>query len=184
MHFNSAHKLIFTSIVSFVVVGILAVTFWRVFSDVRDAAGDLSLIESRIADLENDHRTALAVSEVLKEKSSDLERIGRFLIDRERPVGFIEDLERLAEFTGNKVAIDVVSSEKGRSPDILNFRLTIEGEEKDVFRYLRLLELAPYEISVEDFAYQKIAPSVTPAKSAKSVSDARFIILIGVKTKT
>lgn len=184
MGLNPFHKLIITAFVSIVFIGILAWFLGTASSDVLNSVDILSSIESRIATLEFDRRTALAVAEVIRKHSSDFERIGKFLIDRERPVEFIEALENLANSTDNEIAIDVVAAERGASKDTLSFRLTIEGSSASVFRYLRLLELMPYHISAEDFNYQTLNLAPAVGGKSKSSSQMRLAILIKVKTKT
>jgi hypothetical protein len=177
MRQNPFSKLIFASVLGILAVGVLSWFFWRASLDVLSSVDTLFFIESRIATLENDRKIVLASADTLARHAPDLEIIGLFLIDRERPVEFIESLENLAKSTGSEIAIDVVPLEKGTLLDVLRFRLTVEGERGKVLKYLKLLEFMPYEISVEDLAYQSGIPG-----EETGPTETRLIISIKVKT--
>ena len=96
--------------------------------------------------------------------------LSNFFINYREPVEFIETLEDLAKKTGVILAIDLALGVPGANE--LPLRLNIEGSEKNVLRYLRLLELLPNQILVEDIGFQSIlsAPGVSLASHRLQLS--------------
>lgn len=110
-------------------------------------------IKSKLIALEEERKFARTARAFLKEREPDLKRIDQFAIDRERPVEFIEALENLARKTSNTLALEF---DEGRSTaKHLSFRMTLQGEEENAHRYLKLLELLPYFIRIEELRVRR-----------------------------
>ena len=183
--FNPRRKL-------FLVIGISLVVliFWgwvliRLLRQVKNAGITLRELEGKIVELEAKRKEAGDIQTLLQDRAEDLAKINSFSVNKERPVIFIEDLEDAARKTQNRVIIDF---DEGRSRDKnIFFRLTIEGSKDSVLKYLKLLEFMPYQIKVEEMAWQKLAAAGVSAlvklpQEAEAPLSHRLEILIKVET--
>lgn len=155
MRFDPTRKLIAGSAVALVIVSATAWIFWRVGLGVWQADFILGEIQSKIDGLSEERRRARALEEVLVSRKDDLARVNGFFVDRERPIAFIESMERAAARTQNSIAIDV--DERTGEERTLSFRVTAEGDEANLLKYVRLLETLPYKIETEEVVFQRIA---------------------------
>lgn len=140
--------------------GLAAVLFWsfgRMGDKVEKLSASLTGIESRISSAEEERKTAELMKDFLKDNASDLEKIKGVSVTRDRPVEFVEKLEELAGQTNTLVSLDL-DENKSRDRDLF-FRLAVDGNETTVRKYLKLLELLPYEIKVNEISLQKFASS-------------------------
>lgn len=115
---------------------------------------DIQVAKSRAAALEMKRKEARAMSTLFEERREAIERFSKFFVNYREPAEFIETLEDLARKTGVILSIDLALGAPGVNE--LPLRLNIEGSEKNVLRYLKLLELLPYKILVEDIGFQSI----------------------------
>lgn len=137
---------------------------------VWDMPFDIQVAKSRAAALDMERKEARAMSILFEERREAIERFSKFFVNYREPVGFIETLEDLARKTGVILAIDLALGAPGANE--LPLRLNIEGSERNVLRYLRLLELLPYQILVEDIGFQSVlsAPDVSLASHRLQLS--------------
>lgn len=186
MRFTSKQKLFVTAAVSLLAVGFLGGAFWKLSGIIENSDARLQNIESKIFSFEEERTLARTAEGVIKARRDDIGRINGFFVDRERPIEFIESLERIAKETRNKMALDF---DEGRSKEErLFFRITAEGEEKNVRKFLRLLEFMPYEIRIEDLSFQRIGvstgvyvPPVPGKKAGEAPPSLRLFLFISVK---
>ncbi|MBI2122466.1 MAG: hypothetical protein HYT98_05135 [Candidatus Sungbacteria bacterium] len=163
-----------------------AVLFWWFSGTIDNSFIKLGLIRERIQQLEKEREAVRELASLLKSRESTLTRIQKFLVRRDEPLEFIETLENTAKATGNAVALDF-DSEKSKKGDELVFRVIIDGTRVGVFRYIRLLELLPYHIRIDEVAYQKLSGEssgggvVAGRSSKKTLPEARMMISIFVK---
>ena len=141
-------------------------------SAVRRADSDLAAVRTSIAALEQERRQARGFDRIIEERGGDLQRVEAFFVDRERPLEFIERLENLAKAAKSQIALE---AEGPDSPGRLVFRVTLDGFEANIIAFLKLFELLPYEIQVEEFTLEKIL-------GAKE-SDTRLTAQIAVRIK-
>ena len=113
-------------------------------------------LESRIANGDEARAEAASSRGALALRVESLDRVSRFFLGPDRPVGFIETLEGLARRTRTTAAIDI--DEANSTPLVYTFRLTVEGSDTAVLRYLDLVLLLPYEVRVDDAALQHVQP--------------------------
>lgn len=177
----------FTSIIIFyiLVVIISAGLFWWFSGTIDSSFAKLGSIRARIQLLEEEREAVRELASLLESREQTVARIRKFLVHRDEPLEFIEMLENVAKATGNAAALDF-DLEKSKKGDELAFRVTIDGAHSDIFRYIRLMELLPYHIRIDEIAYQKLSGEsgggkATDALSKKLLPEARMIISIFVK---
>lgn len=152
----STHMFIVTIIIVLGICGATGFIFWRLVDNVSRVQGELNDLEREIAQREQGRTSLKSMSGIITTRQSDLDRISNFLIDHSQPVYFVEQLEALAKDTHNIFTIDI---DEGKSSDQNTFfRLTVEGTESSAFTYLKLLELMPYRIEVQEIILQSISP--------------------------
>lgn len=176
---TAIHKLWATAAIATLILGAGGWGFWRMNHRVRQSDLALAEIQSRIDASAEERRGVRSLEEILKKRRADLDRINAFFVPRERPIAFIEQVERLATSTGNSIAIDVDESRSDK--EALAFRFTVEGGEENMLRYLRLLETMPYKIEMEEMIFQKVAPETR--SDTKPIPPARLIITLRVRAR-
>lgn len=185
MKFGARQKFFLTIVLSLVGLSFLSLVLIILLNQAKTASAVLRRSAEKIAELEIKRKLADEMRVLIKDRVEDLARINKFFVDRERPVDFIESLEEMAKKTKNRVAIDF-NEARSKSKNLF-FKLTIEGSENSVRKYLKLLELMPYKIRVEDLTFQKITISETPTfvrqpKGSEIPISQRIIVLIQVDT--
>lgn len=177
MNFGQHKKTFLYVLVSFLIVaGFLALFLWLMDAMGR-ASANLKKTKTDVALLEEERKMARLSSGIFEERSKDLARLESFAADRERPVVFVEFLESTAKKTGNLIALDF--DEVRSKGNFLFFRLTVDGSEKSTRQYLKLLELAPFELYTEEFIFQRVRRDTAGSKGIGP--DNRLILLISVK---
>lgn len=160
---------------SAILAGVSIWTYVYMASSIARAKTALVEVKQEIISAEAERKEARSLKKTLEERDADIARINKFIINRQSPIEFIEELENLARRTQNSIILDVQNEKNG--PD-LSFRLTLEGSQDSVTKYLRALELLPYEIQVEDIAYQRVS---SDPRVAGSSAFSRLILSIKVK---
>lgn len=184
MRFTLKQKFIFTISAVIFAVAAQAALYWQFYSKVREERERLSMIEADIRSSESERAAARKIDEVVSSHEDEIRRIEKFFVDPERPVDFIESLENLARKTRNQVALSVESSPKDQH--IFSFRVSADGKEEELVKYLRLLELLPYEIQVDEISLQRGQGQENPpggSSEALAAPTHRLTLLIRVKTK-
>lgn len=172
--FTPFQKLSAGILLSLVLTVVSGGVFVWIYLQVRDSAERLTRIETEIAMLEEERRRARSADFISEEKKEEISRLDAFLIPGDKPIEFIEDLEKIARGTANKVTLDLVTEKAAGGA--FSFRITAEGTEESVARHLLLIELLPHEISVEDLTFQKLRTA--PGEEEK----VRLVVVINVKT--
>lgn len=179
MKLSSAHKLIGMSLALVAVALAVLWGFLYVVKKVNDEAGALESIRGEVASAEAERQSVRQSESILKSRENDIARIENFLIDPVQPVDFIEALEGLAQKTNNVIVLDI--NDNGAPKGQLAFHINLTGTQKSVLNYLTLLQLLPYQISIQDFNYQKTTKGSVGQKN--SASDTNMLLTIQVKTK-
>ena len=178
MRFTPKQKLIVAGAVSALVLGLAWWGFWRLAVGVWQRDFVLGELQSKIEAMREDRERARDLAVILERRKSDLDRIDKFFVNRERPVAFIEAIERLGAATGNKIAIDV--AEARDDGQRLGFRLTLEGGENNLLRYVRLLETLPYKLEMEETFFQRNMPDSSGVPKTAAV---RLILSFKVRAR-
>jgi len=182
MRLSLSQKFILSTGLFAALVGIFIWGFWRLQRNIAHFTVGLEEASQKVISLERERRDARRTGSLLLTREKELEPLIQFFVDRERPVAFLEHLEEVARRTRNTLAVDVGQEQQDESA--LALRLTIEGNRKSLLQYLKLLELMPYQITVEDIAFQDISGGAS-ARSGKQTAapSAQLLISIRVKTK-
>jgi hypothetical protein len=113
---------------------------------------------------------------IATKREKEISRIGKFFINTERPIEFIEDMEALASSTKNKLILTIADSAEKNA---FSFNVSVEGTRQTTFTFLKLLELMPHKISLKQFGYQVAVED----ESAGSNALARISLTIQVAKK-
>ena len=167
IRFAPKRKLAVAGAVAALAIGLAGWGFWRMAVGVWQRDFVLGELQSKLEGLREDRDRAKDLAVILKRQDKNLDRIGEFFVNRERPVAFIEAVERIAVSSGNAIALDV---DEGRNDERhLGFRLTAEGEEDNLLRYVRLLEALPYKLEIGEIIFQRrVSDSSTGRTGGKS----------------
>ena len=169
-------------------ISLTILVFWgwvlaRLLQQVKNTNITLRELEEKVGELETRRKMAGDMQILFQDRAEDFSKIKSFSVNKERPVVFIEDLEDIARKTLNRIGINF---DEGKSKDKnIYFRLMVDGSEDSLLKYLKLLELLPYKIKVEEVSFQKLTSSEFSAalsipKESEVPLSHRLEVLIGV----
>ena len=119
---------------------------------------------------EKQSSTADSLKKTLESYKDDIDLVSRNFVNSDGAVSFIEYLENLGKSVGAEVVIqDVVESDASSvasKKSQLRFRIVAQGSWKSVYRFLALLENAPYVILVENAEFRKNSGGETLVSNA------------------
>lgn len=150
-------------------------SFLRLIQGVENTRAAILATKIQIHEVEGEERRSRVATQLLEERQDDLNRIYRTFVDGSQPVAFIEDLENLATTSRVTLLLDLDLS-RARERE-LAFRLTIDGSSNSTDRFLKLLELIPYPLDVEEMSVQRLSGDI------KGVTH-RSVLIIRVKTSS
>lgn len=143
---------------------------------------NLEEVETKLAAMEYGRKNAYAIRNVLKEKRVITSRIRALFINRDRPIAFLDEITRLGKITGNNVVLDY--SEQESDQESLAFRLTVEGAAENTLKYVKLLELMPFALSIESINWQAFSPADAAGNTRDGkLPDTRTLLTIRVKNE-
>ena len=179
------NKLAITLAVSLLILLCLGWVFWSMYRGAENLRNELNSLEDRTT-LSGKEREGARLTHLLEEENSAaVERIKSFFVDRVNPVKLVEELENTAKLSKNDFSVNL--DENLSKGEDMFFRLTVAGTEKSVKNYLRLLELIPYHLRIEEFIFQKVeAETNAPSRSGlfnPVRATHRLILLISVKAQ-
>lgn len=194
MNFSRQQKLIIFLALSLVVLILFVrLVILPLVNKVRDAsqeylAGQASLVElsykeSLLKELEKDYQ----------EKQADLAKIEGVFLGSNEAVGFISDLEKIAQQTGNifeiKTAGTSESAEAGQS--FLTLRISLWGNFNNLLSFLASLEDSPYPpyrlVEIDSLNIRRIGetgPSGLNPALTSLLSEGDLETIIGLKIYT
>lgn len=183
--FSSKIYFFVSAAVAAVLIGALASLYIYLVADVGTAAASLESLVAKIHSEEENQRQARVLRGVLEDRAGEVARARSFFVVKSEPVAFIEFLEGLAHKTNNVLVIDPRAVPNDPN---LHLLLGIDGTEKSALQYLSLLELAPYDIHIEDLNFQKLntasAGSIAEQAKQKILSPMSHLeVLIKVNTR-
>jgi hypothetical protein len=149
MRLTIMHKLTATTGAALIVIGILVWAMLFLASKIDGMQSHITQTKTAISSLENQRRHMSSLTRIVEERQRDFERINSYFVDSDRPITFIETLEDLARRTENSITLDTGTS-IGRE-ETLAFNIMIEGTQESTLRYIKLVELLPYELTIENF---------------------------------
>lgn len=174
-------NIILTLFVALTAIGVFVWAYVSMAIAVGSADASFREIGGKIAALEEDRKQVRILGKMMEERKTDFIRIDAFFVSRDRPIDFIEQVEDLAKRTQNTVVLDVDEA-RGDSSE-LGFRLTVDGSEGGVSRYLRTFELLPYAVRVEDMVFQRLSGGEGDLPPGAGTATARLILVIKVKAR-
>jgi len=175
MRISLRARFIVTTVVALLLSLIAVLAYLQLFFSIRGIKTVFAALETKIALAEKERKSSRLDSTLLETRAEDLKRINNFLIDRENPLPFIEAVEMLAKNTQNRLSLDFAETESKQEG--IAFRLTTEGSEPNVLRFLSLLEVMPYDIEIRDVIFQR---TYTESKNIQAVL---LTVLISAETK-
>lgn len=169
----------FMAVLLFSSVGVIAFGwgFARLIRGIENTRTGILATKIRIRAIEGEERRSRAISQLLGERQDDLNRVYRTFVDRSQPVAFIEDLENLATTSHIVLLLDLDTS-RAREKE-LAFRLTVDGSSRATDRFLKLLELMPYPLEVEEMSVQRLS-----GDTKKDAATHRSVLIIRVRTSS
>lgn len=154
--------------------------FWWLYRAVDSASIGLTDVRTNLKTLEDEREAAKQISAVLENNEIAIDRMQKFPVNAQNPLEFIETLEDLARSTGSIATLDL-DSQKNSKADELIFRVTVEGVRSGILTYIKLLELLPHIIRIDEINYQ--ATTDNKAFSGPGLKGSRLLITLAVKTQ-
>ena len=181
MNFSPLQKLISTIILALLIMGTAAKLYGMLVANITAMNEKNSMLENKIANSEEDQRHAHTLSVLFESRKDAIERIKQIFVNRERPVAFLDDLTSLGNNTGNKIALDYLENESTEA--LLSFRLTVEGTEGTIIKFLRILELSPYSVAIQELNWEKLNEE-NVSRNAPPVPPIRLTLRLTVAVRT
>lgn len=175
-----SRKLALTVLFALLAVAAAGAGFLRLFAAVEGFKVKRTAFLKEALLLEEKRRAIRVSSQILDENRVILNRLTAFLVNKERPLAFIEALEELAVSADTAISLDLVEPQE--TADALTFRLTVEGTAPRMLRYIALLENMPYIVIFEEFSYQLLSEELLRASGREGEAPSRLILLLKVKT--
>ena len=157
--------------------------FFLLARQVRQSVDIRRNLASKASDFLDERSAGQGSAILFSSRIADMNRINDFFIAGGEPIPFVENLERIATTTGVHVTFSV--DEPQSADRNLLFRVTVAGSEKNVLRYLEILEHLPYLAHMEDVTFQRASSGSTGAGSGtgKSSANANAMVKIRVQTR-
>ena len=175
-------KFILTAAFILLLVSSLGASLWFITVSIKNAGQSFQDIADKIASKEENRERARSVNALAKKREADIKRVKQFFIDRKEPVLFIEQLEEIARATRNKVLLNI--DEGTGETNSLAFRVNVEGSEAGVRKMFQLIELMPYQVVVQDIAFEKKEDVELLAKGGGEGSNAPSTLFLLIRVKT
>ncbi len=147
-------KSIIAITISFFLIIVSIAGTWFLYREMQMITTEIQIIREEIASLEAENGAIRDFQAVRSRRADDIERINKFFIEKDRPLDFIESLESLGRVTHSTLAIDAGGLSK--ESDYFTFRLAIDGNQENTFKFLTLLERMPYTIIVSSLAVSNL----------------------------
>lgn len=144
---------IFTSIVSITAIVISGISFFVVSHNVKVSRNNLQDIAGKIILTNTDRIAVQDLSELFKQREIDINRLNNLSVNKNRPLNFIQHMEIIAHLTGSLLALR--AEEVKSDPSVLLFHITADGNETGLRNLIKLIETLPYEISIDNFSFQR-----------------------------
>ena len=178
-HVSLFQRFLLTSALLAMIILACGASYWWMYTAIGGFSGSLDAIAEKIASREQDRVMASHIGTTLKKHDAQLARIAGFLVSKTQPVNFIEDLEAIGRTTNSNVK--VTANEASDSADMLVFHIASDGTSDGLRRMVRLIELMPYRVTIDDVSYQGGGNGLISAPNLSS-SGATVTLTLRVKT--
>lgn len=180
MRISPLKKFIVVSLISLAAITTLVFIFVIMSRNVSSYRAKLETTVAAITLGEKNFNHATKISDLIKNRDRDLQRIRHIAVDRQHPLPFIEVIEQIGHITGVKIALAV--DEKSASQE-LAFHATLEGDEKNMRTMLALIQQLPYQITIDNIAFQGDASSALNQERRVSPHTTHLLLTMRVKTQ-
>ena len=153
MKISAKIKFYLTLSVAILVFGGLSLLFIFLSIGVNSSEFSLQSLRAQIFSNEHEREQARIFRSLLKEHSGELQRTKMFFLTEGGLVEFVELLEALARGTKNSILLGIGAF----SVPETDISLTIDGSGQSIAKFLSLLELLPYDISVQQIGLQQVS---------------------------
>lgn len=140
--------------------------FLLVLNETQKNMEEIAAAQQEISASEEKRAAISKAKTLFAQYESAITRINNVYVNKDSPVEFIEEIERLAEKTRNNLALAIDSPASDGS--FLGFQITLEAIEKNALDFLSLIELLPYEIIITELHFQKIEQGSSSARETES----------------
>lgn len=138
-----------------VLLGFLVGAIWAFSGMIDKKRNDRITIQKEIRSMEMRQNTVKGLEQLFKAVDERKEEIENIFVDERSVVRVIEEFERTAISAGIALTLESASlptSKESRGPE---FQLRVEGSFDGIVRYLRLLEVMPFQFSFDDIGIEK-----------------------------
>lgn len=130
---------------------VIAAYAW-VYGRIADSTLALQRSDADIASRRKEQEQAGDLKTLLREHRGDFDRMRALSVSRANPAAFLKKFESIAAAARTAITIDLDNREI--AADTLAFRFAVEGAEENVLAVLKLIETAPYELTIDDLSIQ------------------------------
>jgi len=173
--------LVLTSILLFVSLFTYLYFFWV----IKRSNENISLLQKEVIRLEIQESEIDKLKKNLASTKENQEKLSSYFIDINNPVPFFEVVEGYGRGAGVKTVFNDVTLKK--DPYRLDAGLTATGSFSGIYRFLQILESAPYEFSITKLNLQRVVPlglEQLGAKPSLPEWEARILISVVSITKS
>lgn len=153
MTLSPLKKFLIISLIPLAITIALLFAFIFISNHIFNYRDTLQVTMGNLVTNEKDFNHMQKISELIKNRNQDIQRIKHIAIDHERPLVFIETIEQIGRISGVKVTLTV--NDKSDNAHVLVFRATLDGSEKNVRDMLALIQELPYQIKIENVSFQR-----------------------------
>ena len=127
--------------------------FFFLLNQTRQSVVSLT---NEISSMESDEAESNQIQKQLSDTDAQHTILISYFVDVNNPIPFEEAIEGYGKETNTKVVFQQL--QVGTGPNKLNTSFAVEGTFANTYKFLTLLESAPYELSVNNLSFQSIGP--------------------------
>jgi Tfp pilus assembly protein PilN len=127
--------------------------FFNILDETRQNVASLT---NEISLLESDEAESNQIKNQLSDTDESHKVLTSYFVDVNNPVPFEEMLEEYGRKTNVKVVFQ--SLDIAKNPNRLNVSFVADGSFSDTYKFLSLVESAPFELSINSIGLQSLGP--------------------------
>lgn len=174
-------KFIIASTVFLVLITGLVFMLVIASNNVRTYRDTLAIITAQLSSGEKKIAHMVTISNLMRNRAQDIQRIQHIAVDPKRPLQFIETIEQIGRAANVKMVLTV--DEKKDDVQALLFHATLEGNEKDVRAMLALIQQLPYQIKIANILFKRDVSAGSNPKQVILSTITRLILTMRVATQ-
>lgn len=177
--FYTTRNIFFLSII-FLAVFVFIYTYF--FSVMNKKGQSTAVLQSETDRLEAQESQLDQLRINLRTTEADRGKVASYFIGTDNVVPFLETIEDYAKSVGTTVEFDTIDLVK--SPNRLDISLTANGSFINLYRFIALIETAPYEISFNSAEIKLNPGAVTDKKNPQSSWEGKVTLsVLSISTK-